>query len=145
MTGSFHEEAEGIFLALEPVGGHHMGAEVVAEEDDAAILGEGGVQVFAAGDGEEAGDLGVGEAVEEAVAGAPADLVAGELAADLGEVPVLAEVVAAEADGVVDAVSQAFEQGVFGATDAGDEVGGESRGQAPKEGEDAAEEIFADV
>ena len=145
MTRTFHEEAQRVILALEPVGGHHVGAEVVAEEDDAAIERECRVEVVSTGDGEEAGDFGVGEAVQEAVAGAPADLVAGEFAADLGEVPVLAEMVAALADGFVDAASQTFEQGVFRATNAGDQVRGEPRGQTSKDGQDAAKEIFADV
>ena len=94
VPGPFHEEPERVVLAHQPVRGHHVRAEVVAEQDHARLAGERGVEPVAPVDGEQRGDRVVGEAVEEPVAGPPADLVARQRGADRRDVPRAAEVVA---------------------------------------------------
>ena len=123
----------------------HVGTEVAGQDDAALALGNRRIEVFPAADAEHSLGPLIGHAVKEHVAGPPENLVAGQLLADRGNIPVAIERLPRLADGLLERLAQVLVQPVLELTESRKQPRRRRQRQPADERQDPFEKPLADV
>ncbi len=143
VAGALHVVAERVALADQPVRRQEVRAVMAPQEDDPLAQAQGLVEVLATGDEEHGRRAMVGDAVEEQVAGPPADLIPRQVPAHRRDIPLAAELITPTRHRRVVRGAEPGEQGIFRTADARDQSRRDRQRQGAEDRQDRTQQALA--